>query len=123
MVADLTGAHILAIMERKNAAMHRKMLMPCRQLPITGFAHKAGVVGDLDMAAVVAARDMTAERCCAAGRYRRHDFELAEAEMSCVGARIGGTVNAQDTAARPLPSSRVLMKSQRGPQSSSVATR
>ena len=67
-----------------------------RALAFGAVAVAAGVVGDLDMAAVVAARDMTAERCGAAGRYRRHDLELAEAEMSCVGARIGGAVNAQD---------------------------
>jgi hypothetical protein len=31
-----------------------------RQLPITEFAHKAGVVGDLHVRAVLAARDMPA---------------------------------------------------------------
>ena len=83
-------------METKSAAIHRKMLMPGRQLPITGFAHKAGVVGDLDMAAVVAALDVAQApgnwRRCAARPDRRHDLELAEAEMSRVGARIGETV-------------------------------
>jgi len=29
-------------METKISTIHRKMLMPARQLPITGFAHKAG---------------------------------------------------------------------------------
>ena len=52
------------VMETKIATIHWKMLMPARQLPINGFAHKTGVVGDLGMAArrVLAARDMPAER-------------------------------------------------------------
>ena len=33
-------------METRSAAIHRKMPTPSRQLPITGSAHKAGVVGD-----------------------------------------------------------------------------
>ena len=48
------------------------------------------------MAAVVAALDVAAERRGAAVSDRRHDLELAEAEMSRVGARIGVAVNAQD---------------------------
>jgi hypothetical protein len=32
------------VMETKIATIHWKMLMPARQLPINGFAHKAGVV-------------------------------------------------------------------------------
>jgi len=34
-----------------------------RQLPITGSAHKAGVVGDLGVRAVLAARNVAAEGC------------------------------------------------------------
>jgi len=41
-VAELTGAQGRDVMETGSAAIHRKMLMPARQLPITGSAHKAG---------------------------------------------------------------------------------
>ncbi len=83
-MAKPTEAQDRVVMETKSAAIHRKMLMSRRQLPITGFAHKAGVVGDLDMAAVVTALDVAAERRGAAVSDRRHDLELAEAEMSRV---------------------------------------
>src|SRR5215471_8815014 len=47
----------------------------------------AGVVGDLRIGAllVLAARDMTAERCRAAVLDRRHHLELAEAHMAGIG--------------------------------------
>jgi hypothetical protein len=48
-------------METKSAAIHRKMLMLVSQLPITGSAHKAGVVGDALVAAVAATLHVTAE--------------------------------------------------------------
>src|SRR5216683_8268728 len=38
-----------------------------RRLPITKFAHKAGIVGDAKPAAVVALLDVTAQCCRAAG--------------------------------------------------------
>jgi hypothetical protein len=61
-VAEPTEAQDRTVMETKIATIHRKMPMPARQLPITEFAHKAGVVGDLGMAAgrVLAARDVPA---------------------------------------------------------------
>ena len=40
-VAEPTEAQDRAVMETKSAAIHRKMLMPASQLPITGSAHKA----------------------------------------------------------------------------------
>ena len=54
--------------------MHRKMRRRARQLPITGSAHKARVIGDLRIGAVLvlAARDMAAERRRAAVLDRRH---------------------------------------------------
>src|ERR1700678_3322327 len=39
-VAEPTEAQDRPVMETKSAAIHRKMPMPARQLPITGFAHK-----------------------------------------------------------------------------------
>src|SRR5215471_13710758 len=47
----------------------------------------AGVVGDLRIGAllVLAARDMTAERCRAAVLDRRHHLEWAEADMAGIG--------------------------------------
>ena len=47
----------------------------------------AGVVGDAQVDAVLAALDMTAQRHRSAALDRRHDLELAEAHM----AGIGGT--------------------------------
>ena len=54
-----------------------------RQLPITGFAHKTGVVGDLRVTAllVLAACDMAAELCRAAVLDRTHDLHLVEADV------------------------------------------
>jgi hypothetical protein len=69
-----------------------------RQLPITEFAHKTGVVGDLCIGAllVLAARDMTAERCGAAGLDRRHHLELAEAHMAGIGLAPCRSMAAED---------------------------
>ena len=61
-MAKPTEAQDRSVMETKSAAIHRKMLMPGRQLPITGFAHKTGVIGDARVRAVLATLDMTAER-------------------------------------------------------------
>src|SRR6516162_11805430 len=72
-------------METRSAAIHRKMSASTRQLPITGFAHKAGVVGDLDMLTLLAAQDMPAQRRGAAVLDRRHHLELFEAHMAGIG--------------------------------------
>jgi hypothetical protein len=68
------------------------------QLPITGFAHKARVVGDQRVAAllVLAARDMAAERCRAAVLDRRHHLELAEADMAGIGLAPCRSMAAED---------------------------
>jgi len=72
-------------METKIATIHRKMPMPARQLPINGFAHKAGVVGNGRIGAVLAARDMAAEGCRAAAFDRRHYLQLVEVDMAGMG--------------------------------------
>ena len=59
-------------METKSATIHRKMPMPAHQLPITKFAHKAGVVGDALMAAIATTLDVTAQRGRAAIFDRPH---------------------------------------------------
>src|ERR1700736_3072735 len=74
------------VMETKIAAIHRKMPMPARQLPINGFAHKARVVRDLAVRALLAARDMAAECRRAAALDRRHHLQLAEAHMAGIGS-------------------------------------
>src|SRR5215467_5316694 len=98
-VAKPTGAQDRAVMETKSGTIHRKMPMPARQLPITGSAHKAGIVGDAQMGARFAALDMTAQRPHGSSPWaegprsaaldRRHGLELARAHV----AGVGGTPN------------------------------
>ena len=83
-------------METKNAAIHRKMLMLVSQLPITGFAHKAAVIGDPLMAAVPAGLDMAAKRRRAAVLDRRHDLELMKAQVPGMGGPIIGAGGTED---------------------------
>ena len=60
----------------------RRRSLTLRTVPVS-----ARVVGDLGVAAllVLAARDMTAERCRAAVLDRRHHLELLEADMAGIG--------------------------------------
>jgi hypothetical protein len=95
-MAEPTEAQDRSFMETKSAANHRKIPMRTRQLPITGFAHKAGVVGDARQAASVAVFDVTAERRRAAGRNRGHDATLAAADMPGVTLKIGVAMPAED---------------------------
>jgi len=55
-----------------------------RAVPVT-----AGVIGDAQVRAGLAAFDMTAQRRCSAALDRRHHLQLAEAHM----AGMGGTPN------------------------------
>src|SRR5438552_10745043 len=66
--------------------------------PITGSAHKAGIVGDLGMAArrVLAAPDMPAERRRATALDRTHHLQLVEAHMPAVGLAPRRTVIAEN---------------------------
>ncbi len=63
----------------------RKSAIKPPQLPITESAHKAGVVCDALVRAVLAALDVAAERGCATGLDRRHHFQLGEARVTGVG--------------------------------------
>jgi hypothetical protein len=85
-------------METRSAAIHRKMRASTRQLPITGFAHKTGVVGDPDVAAllVLTAHDVAAERDRAALLDRRHHLQLAKADMAGIGGTPSRSMAAED---------------------------
>ena len=67
-----------------------------RQLSITEFAHKARVVRYLAVRALLAARDMPAERRRATALDRRHHLQLAEADMPAVGSTPCRAVVAED---------------------------
>ena len=70
--------------------------MPARQLPITGSAHKAAVVGDDRMSAVLAARHMAAERRRATALDGRHHLHLVEADVTDIGTTPRRSVVAED---------------------------
>jgi hypothetical protein len=55
-----------------------------------------GIVGDVDMGAVLAAHDVTAERGGAAGFDGGHDALLAEAQTASFTGAIRRTVGAED---------------------------
>ena len=67
-----------------------------RQLPITEFAHKAGVVGDAGLATVRAAFDVAAKQGRAAGLDRCHDAALGLREPLPLRGAKGLTVAAED---------------------------
>jgi hypothetical protein len=67
-----------------------------RRLPITGFAHKAAVIGDPQLAAIVAPFDMSSQRRRSAALDRRHDLQLAEADVPGVGLTPRRAVAAED---------------------------
>jgi hypothetical protein len=72
-----------------SARSHLKMLpiarSAVRHLPITEFAHKARVVRDGRIGAVLAACDVAAEGCRAAALDCRHHLQLFEADMAGIG--------------------------------------
>jgi hypothetical protein len=67
-----------------------------RQLPITGSAHKAGIVGDTLVRTVLAPLDMAAERRGPASLDRRHRLQLGEAQVTGVGLAPRRTMGAKD---------------------------
>ena len=56
----------------------------------------AGIVGDERVGALLATRDMAAERRRATALDRRHDLELAEAHMAGIGLTPSGPVVAEN---------------------------
>ncbi len=83
-------------MESGLAATSSKTRSARRQLPITGSAHKAPVIGDLRLQAVLAAHDMAAESCRAAALDRRHHLQLAETDVTCIGLPPSRSMVAED---------------------------
>jgi hypothetical protein len=67
-----------------------------RQLPITGSAHKAAVVGDRGVGTILAARDVSAEGCRAAVLDGAHHLELEQADVTAVGMTPRGPVVAEN---------------------------
>ena len=67
-----------------------------RQLPITNFAHKAAIIGNAEMTAVVAALDMPAKRRGSAGLDRRHDLQLVEAQMPGLSGTVADPRGSED---------------------------
>ena len=55
-----------------------------------------GVVGDAPLAAVLAGLDVTAKGRGAAVLDRRHDLELLQCQMPCMGGPVGGPGSAED---------------------------
>ncbi len=95
-VAEPTEAQDRAVMETKSAAIHRKMLTLVSQLPITGSAHKAAIVRNAPVPAVLAGIDVAAKGRRAAVLDRRHDLELGQAQMTGLGGAIGGSFGSED---------------------------
>jgi hypothetical protein len=85
-------------METRSAAIHRKMPASACQLPITGSAHKAAIVGDgrVGTGVVLATHDVPTECRRAAALDRAHHLELAEAHVTAVGVTPSGAVVAED---------------------------
>ncbi len=83
---------------------HRQELGLTRGEPVPGGCALAfgavtvatGVIGDEAVAAVLASRDMAAQSRRAAGLDRRHDLELAEAQVARPGFAPSGPVGAED---------------------------
>ena len=71
-------------------------LAGCGPLALGAMPVAAAVVGDAPMAAVLASLDVAPKSCGAAGLDRRHDRELAEAEVAGMGRPKGGPVAAED---------------------------
>ena len=86
----------MLLWRERSLQFTEKTPTPARQLPITGSAHKARVVGDARRAAIVASLDMTAERRRSARRDRAHDAPLGPPHMTGVIAKIGLAMATQD---------------------------
>src|SRR5512132_4141064 len=72
---------------------------PClsgRPLALRAVAVATGVIGNARVGAVLAALDMTAQRCGAANLDRGHDASLGEAQMRLVGGAPSGSLPAED---------------------------
>jgi len=68
---------------------------PC-QLSITEFAHKTRIISDVDVRALLAECDMSAESRRAAALNGRHHLQLLEAHVTGVGLTPSGPMIAED---------------------------
>src|SRR6267143_1386755 len=85
-----------SVMESQISKIYTPSNAAGRQLPITEFAHKAAVVGDRGVGAVLAARDVSAESCRAAVLDGAHHLELEQADVTAVGMTPRGPVVAEN---------------------------
>ena len=89
--------HDMIVRHRQQLGLALGQPFLCRRaLALRAVPVAAGVVGDLAVRALLAARDMTAERRRAAALDRRHHLQLAEAHMAGVGSAPCRAVAAED---------------------------
>src|SRR5436853_7623398 len=87
----------MIVRHRQQVGLARGQPVLCRRaLALRTVPVAAGIVRDLAVREVLAARDMTAERRRAAVLDRRHHLELAEADMAGIGPAPRRAVAAED---------------------------
>src|SRR2546423_15714883 len=87
----------MAVRHRQQLGRARGKPVLCRRaLALRTVPVAAGIVRDLAVRALLAARDMTAERRRAAVLDRRHHLQLAEADMAGIGPAPRRAVAAED---------------------------
>src|SRR3954452_7609487 len=96
-LAEPTGSYGRLLWRARERQCTRNCGHRDRQLPITGFAHKARIIGDANETARRAALDMAAERCGAARLDCAHDAPFGAAEMAGAPLAIRPPVAAEDT--------------------------
>ncbi len=89
--------HHMIVRYRQQIGLARRQPVLCRcALALRAVPVAAGVVGDTRIGAVLAARDMAAERRRAAVLDRRHHLELVEADMAGMGLTPSRSMAAED---------------------------
>src|SRR5882724_2394039 len=87
----------MIVRHRQQIGFARRQPVLCRRaLALRAVPVAAGVVRDLAVRALLAARDMAAERRRAAALDRRHHLDLAEADMAGIGPAPCRAVAAKD---------------------------
>ena len=98
-VGDLGGQreHDMEVSDRQQVGL--PLGEPCprgRALALRAVPVAAAVIGDPPLAAVLTGLDVTAEGCGATMLDRRHDLELMQAQMPCMGGAVGGPGSTED---------------------------
>ena len=89
--------HHMIVRHRQQIGLARRQPFLCRRaLALRAVPVAARVVRDLAVRALLAARDMPAERRRAAALDRRHHLQLAEADMAGIGPAPCRAVAAED---------------------------